>query len=278
MSILHKFLWFFGVLFFPFYGYCQADYSIQGRKCLNEPLVFSNESEIATDSLLWDFGDGTGSEQDLYEYTFTSAGTYSVTLTVFSGGQQFTRTRDINIHNNPVAAFSDSSLVIASFARVFIDESSYQGEISSYVWDFGDNTPALFTDSAVVEYKYAKAGDYTVWHKVIDNNLCVDSVSRQITIEDIFSAPNVFTPNSDGINDEFIVTTNGVTRFSIDIFSRWGSLVFKREGHQQIIWDGRMPDGSMVTPGTYYFVITVLDTDKVYEPSTGFVTVFTDDN
>jgi gliding motility-associated-like protein len=70
------------------------------------------------------------------------------------------------------------------------------------------------------------------------------------------------------------VTSNGETLFSIEIYSRWGNLVFKRSGHQQRFWDGTMPDGSLVKPGTYYYVINSESGNFKYEPEKGFITVF----
>jgi gliding motility-associated-like protein len=86
--------------------------------------------------------------------------------------------------------------------------------------------------------------------------------------------PNVFTPNEDRVNDEFIVLSNGVSRFSIEIYSRWGNLLFKRSGQEQIVWDGTLPDGTKINPGTYYYVITAHDDAANYEPAQGFITVF----
>lgn len=74
--------------------------------------------------------------------------------------------------------------------------------------------------------------------------------------QEIITVPNVFTPNSDGINDEFKVNLNGYTAksYHISIFSNWGTLVFN-SGNANISWDGRTTSGVKATEGTYFYVL-----------------------
>lgn len=61
---------------------------------------------------------------------------------------------------------------------------------------------------------------------------------------------NVFTPNNDGINDEFIpFGLQGVEYFYLIIYDRWGNLVF--EGKNQA-WDGKI-NGRQAPEGVYYY-------------------------
>jgi gliding motility-associated-like protein len=71
---------------------------------------------------------------------------------------------------------------------------------------------------------------------------------------DTLDCPNVFTPNEDGKNDLFIVKSNGVTVYNLQIFSRTGILVYKAES-PVLIWDGRNLSGQELLPGTYYYII-----------------------
>lgn len=65
--------------------------------------------------------------------------------------------------------------------------------------------------------------------------------------------PNVFTPNGDGVNDEFIYPEINSSLSSMKIFNRWGNLVFQStqpgEG-----WDGTF-DGQNANPDTYIYLI-----------------------
>lgn len=71
---------------------------------------------------------------------------------------------------------------------------------------------------------------------------------------DSIYVPNVFTPNGDGINDVLTIYTKGITAFSIEIFDRWGQMVFTTT-YPAICWDGRTNGGVKVSDGVYYYVI-----------------------
>jgi gliding motility-associated-like protein len=74
--------------------------------------------------------------------------------------------------------------------------------------------------------------------------------------------PNVFTPNGDGINDNYCVNVTGATQFSIQVFDSWGALRFDDSGiisnSFACIWNGdcnQNCSSSKVPNGTYYCVI-----------------------
>ncbi len=255
--------------------YSQAKFSIIGNPCINKQLTFIDESSVVADSWLWDFGNGdTSTTPDSVAYQYPNAGNYTASLTITINGSPVpAHTMQVVIYENPVCSFTTDTIRYSSFTRIFEDNSASDNELNSFIWRFGDGN-SVSSENNIAEYKYNSEGAYTVWHAVIDDHGCVDSISQVVTISDIYIVPNVFTPNGDGVNDTFTPTVNGVEVFSIEIFSRWGNLVFKREGSNQIIWDGSMPDGSKVKPGTYFYIITAQDSQKSYDPETGFVTIF----
>jgi gliding motility-associated-like protein len=89
-----------------------------------------------------------------------------------------------------------------------------------------------------------------------NNNNCNDSASVLIeTINCDVIIPNVFTPNGDGINDDFQVKYDGPADILAQIFNRWGVKLF--EGHNiKDHWDGKYHEME-VSVGTYYYVIWV---------------------
>jgi gliding motility-associated-like protein len=67
--------------------------------------------------------------------------------------------------------------------------------------------------------------------------------------------PNAFTPNNDGINDEFFALPNeSISEFKMIIFNRWG-LMLKKLDNIYEHWDGKYK-GQKVQEGVYYWVIT----------------------
>ncbi len=91
---------------------------------------------------------------------------------------------------------------------------------------------------------------------------CVDSICRQIAFFPTVEVPNVFTPNSDGVNDELVLRTSSVDRIKTTIYSRWGTKVFESSVLGEY-WDGRF-EGRPVAPGVYFLTVEVANP---YAPS-----------
>ena len=98
--------------------------------------------------------------------------------------------------------------------------------------------------------------------------LCVDSAQMEIKAfyQSHFRVPNVFTPNSDGINDYFyVIAGRDVKKINLfQVINRWGEKVFETQNAEpntyQFGWDGTknnkpLPQGTYV----YYIVIELID-------------------
>lgn len=92
----------------------------------------------------------------------------------------------------------------------------------------------------------------------------VDDSSSTLTV------PNIFTPNNDGLNDYFKITTTNIASINCKIYNRWGILVNELTKTNEV-WDGLTTSGLQCTNGIYYYVLTVTGNDgKEYEQK-GFV-------
>ncbi len=114
-----------------------------------------------------------------------------------------------------------------------------------------------------LRYTFEKTGEYKV--KIIaSSNECeyTDSLNVRV-IESYIEAPNIFTPNGDGINDEWRVAYKSIERYQCIIQNRWGRTVFKSTDPGKG-WDGTI-GGRPAAEGTYYYVIVAYGTDKFPE-------------
>lgn len=82
------------------------------------------------------------------------------------------------------------------------------------------------------------------------------SVSNEVEIipQMSFYIPNTFTPNGDGLNDTFGIAGEALKEFRIQIFNRWGQLVFET-GNPNERWDGTYR-GDKVSEGVYVYKVT----------------------
>jgi gliding motility-associated-like protein len=65
--------------------------------------------------------------------------------------------------------------------------------------------------------------------------------------------PNVITPNSDGVN-EFFVIQNLPENTEVIIYNRWGNLVFSSTNYQNN-WNGKNTTGKDLVDGVYFYKI-----------------------
>ena len=66
--------------------------------------------------------------------------------------------------------------------------------------------------------------------------------------------PNVFSPNGDGINDQWVIQfLDSYPGCTVEIFNRYGQKVYQSTGYSKP-WDG-MINGNPLPIGTYYWII-----------------------
>ncbi|MDI6792084.1 MAG: PKD domain-containing protein [bacterium] len=128
--------------------------------CVASSITFTDNSTGPITSWSWNFGDGrTGSDQNP-SYTYSAAGTYTVTLTVTApcGTDVETMTDYITVVSSPAADFAagDTSPCAGSEV-VFTDNST--GTITSWSWDFGDGSAGTARNPS---HTYLTADTYTV--------------------------------------------------------------------------------------------------------------------
>jgi gliding motility-associated-like protein len=153
------------------------------------------------------------------------------------------------VRDQTIPRNTSTTITVGNFQKgtYFLLDANTQ---NAYVLDSGRRasliTPLITRD--VVYYVLLERGDCS--SAIVPVNIKVfDSVKVFI--------PNSFSPNGDGINDNWQVIVRGLTKkMHIGIFNRWGVLVFSTED-SKIGWDGTV--NGQVTPGTYVYLIDGVD-------------------
>ncbi|MFW5890277.1 MAG: gliding motility-associated C-terminal domain-containing protein [Marinilabiliaceae bacterium] len=132
----------------------------------------------------------------------------------------------------------------------FTDESL--GDVTAREWTFGDAGKSVDRDPRFV---FTEAGKDTVTLRVVNRDSgCDDLSDTLVVVEDSeLEVPNVFTPNGDGINDEFRVAFRSLKEFEMVIFNRWGRKVYESNDPEKG-WDGTV-GGKIGAPGVYFYYI-----------------------
>ena len=223
----------------------------QGERPLN--VTFTDTSVAGSSpitSYLWSFGDGTNSTDPNPARVYTTAGTYTVKLTVTTddGTDSSTQVDFINVREKPVADFSANvTRGPAPLAVQFRDASTRGTEtITSRTWDFGDGSTSTSEDPS---HTYAAPGIYTV-------NLTLNTTSGPVSARKtgfivVDPAVNFTTTADSGRAPAFVTFTDT---------SNIGSLTVSKR-----VWDfgdgltseAPAPVHQYVAPGTYDVSLTL---------------------
>lgn len=167
--------------------------------------------------------------------------------------------------------------------EVAFTDKSIRG--SKYRWEFGDGKDSISDLSNPEPHIYYKPGEYSV-NLIIESTLrCIDSMRfEKIVVEpSALDIPNVFTPDGDGLNDNFKVESKSLRRISVEIYSRSGVKVYNFYGEDAALkdwtgWDGNINTSSTkASPGVYFYIIRAYgwdDVDYNSEEYRGFVYLY----
>ena len=76
----------------------------------------------------------------------------------------------------------------------------------------------------------------------------------------VFYAPNSFTPDGDGLNDVWVPVVTGIVSYKLEVFNRWGELVFETLDEKEPWLGQKGNDGQHYCPnGMYFYRATYVD-------------------
>jgi len=208
---------------------------------------FTNTSYIpwGIGSLTWDFGDGAVSNDTNPLHCYTNLGTYDVTLAVSSihgCRDTLTKVSYMTVTSPPVADFEVTPTKVELFdSRIYLVNTS-QGE-NAILWDIDTFSVSNKTDFYYL-FPSNEIRTYPICLTAFVTAQCQDSICKEVeTVGHKVYTPNSFTPNGDGVNDEFFPNLIGVDEdfYKFYVFNRWGDLIFQTDKVAEG-WDGMHKD------------------------------------
>lgn len=216
-----------------------ADYDSSMFGCVPLTVTFTNKSRNA-EWYLWNFGNGDTSTAVNPTYTYTEPGTYVVELTAGNADvKDVSRAHTISVYTSPKADF-EIAPEYSYLPNAMITTYNKSKNGYSYVWYFGDgDTSQMYQPT----HEYTKVGTYDIALAVTSREGCYDSImipqAAKVLLECKLLFPNAFTPidvPSDGYynpelpeitNDIFHPVWQNITEYNLQIFNRWGEIVFE---------------------------------------------------
>lgn len=165
----------------------------------------------------------------------TSPGVYILEASSVCGSvsEEITVTLNDEAH---VDLGNDTALCSGELLRITMAQNGI------YEWSNGDNGNVAYLESP---------GVYTLTYASEDGCLATDTIQINAECPTKIFFPTAFTPNGDGLNDLFVPKGEYVYDYSLEIFNRWGDLIFE-SNTMEIGWDGKnSPDGVYIWRVSY---------------------------
>ncbi|WP_442795366.1 YDG domain-containing protein [Pelobium manganitolerans] len=228
----------------------------------NNSNLFS-ELSISNNKLRYRVADGQSGTANITVKVSDNGGTAN------GGTDEFSRTFTITVNALPVNEIvSDKGNAISKGETAQLTVNSSNG--TSYSWS---NASGIISgqNSATLSVRPLETTNYTV--TVTNASGCQTQTSFTLTVNDDYqalTAENFFTPNADGINDNWVVKNiDAYPNHTLSIFDRAGRTVFETKNYQND-WNGTA-NGSDLQEGTYYYVFR-FDQQNI-APIKGFITI-----
>jgi len=207
----------------------------------------------------WDLGDGTNANSQEVSHTYHSAGFYTVSLNVTSNLGCISSKiypNIINVFTNPIADFLASNQMLTSI-NPYVELYDKSVGANNWLWDFGNGDISEEQNPIIT---YLDTGIYIVSLLVSNSDGCSDKFYKKIDVRPEFTLfiPNAFTPNGDGLDDDFMTYGYGLKSFNMNIFNRWGEIIFSSEDIE-MGWKGKDRFDKKIPNGIYLYHIAITD-------------------
>jgi len=177
---------------------------------------------------------------------------------------------------NATVEYGEGDIIIMPAPQLDLGEDLKRCEDEVITLDATPLNIADYSDPGVLQYQWYKddqlldetspvleVNEPGLYRVEVAYGGCVSS--DEILIENYLNSmckiPNLITPNGDGKNDAFILDylndKKGISK--IQIFNRWGQVVFEKENGYTDQWEGQNLKGQELPSASYYYVIELKD-------------------
>ncbi len=247
---------------------------------------------IYPDSYEWDFGYNglSSSEANPLPVVYDKDNTYIVRLTVKGDGGTSWDYKTITVHPKPVVNFDFTPKFAYLRSQTEDGEPikffNHTDDAVNYIWDFGDETAE--SNEYQPQHEYLKAGTFYITLKAENGYGCWDTLTGEVPVviegHGKLVFPNAITitpgnpsneyydPNdADSYRNTFRPDNQGVEKYKLEIYNRWGELVFVSNDVNKG-WNGFIK-GAPAKQDVYVWRVTATFTNGQPYHAAGDVTV-----
>ena len=175
----------------------------------------------------------------------------------------------------PVSVFTVTPPIVPEDMPI-VDLVNQSIDVTNLSW-FNENVFVSDLENLQIAFDYYLPAAYDICLEVENQYGCLDTSCKTVIVSEVIQihVPNTFTPNGDGLNDEFFPVIKNpelIRDFDFKIFNRWGEEIF-HSNEVSSRWIGNYRnDGEYFTPdGVYIWKIQFLDNDNSVKNFQGHV-------
>lgn len=199
----------------------------------------------------WQLGDGTTATGSSVTKNYTQAGLYNVAMVITAGGCTAEAVRKPVRVYNPPRVDAGAEVIISAGEKALLKAVVNEAD-AKIAWTPTDKLTGANTLQPVATPMLDQLYYVTATGKAG----CSSTDSVWVRVYNDIRIPNVFTPNGDGVNDFWeIKGLQSYSRATLDIYNRYGQLVYRKTGGYGTPWNGTGTSGNLLPAGTYYYVL-----------------------
>ena len=244
------------------------------KVCVGEEVNFINESSDLKAKMIWDFGDGTSSQELNPSHFFVAEGNFEVKLRTEKGSKSADRMISVTVNPVPVADI-DASLVKNGFGAIpFYRFETVLKLNETAFWSFTDGSKA---QTPVVKHLFRDAGKQEVTLTIKNSLGCSNSDQWETENRKAFQllAPTGFRPDGDGNNEVFIpgALADMDVPFEMIIQDNKGQEVYRTSSSSEP-WNGKVNNnGRKLDAGIYVWSVVLKEEIVTKKTFSGTITL-----
>ena len=209
--------------------------------------VFPNDTFICTSKSLVLKNPVPGSTIQWWDKTSDATKTITsprkVWITISELGCQYSDTMNVDYVGGPVVDLGPD--VSTCSANLIILDATNKGN-TTYAWNTGATSPSIKVDSTGLY-----AVDVTRCNATVSGHVYIDYIGKAMELY----VPNAFTPDANGLNDEFLPggKIKQLVDYEFSVYNKWGQKVFNTNDISKG-WDGKF-NGEKLQSGVYIWMI-----------------------
>lgn len=233
-------------------------FTLPGAVCSELVTEMMAEGSFGPDATFsWDLGASTippTANTSSVNAQFATVGATSVSLTVSEHGCTGSFFGEVAAFPPPTAYFTVAPTSPQSFGTdVGLQDGSSGNGGTIVEWNWFASGAAIGTGEEV-EWEMPLPGMYELTLLVTSADGCTATYSMPYEIIEVpIDIPNVFTPNGDGLNEQFSIRNIEQHRNLLRIYNRWGMVVYEANNYRNTWRALEVPDG------TYYYELLLQD-------------------